>query len=145
MQSSCPCSSPLLTCTSTGDTQTQFCLRLCGVSGSWCTQGLSQPSERLWQVWGLILNAISPLLPSCWVFSFALGCGVSPQSHSNTSHHFSTYHLAGASLPLDVGYLLTVAPALHSYCSSTYHLAGAFSKWPCLKLASIHFGGARQK
>ena len=26
-QSPCPCSSPLLTCTSTGDTQTQFCLR----------------------------------------------------------------------------------------------------------------------
>ena len=25
-QSPCPCSSPLLTCTSTGDTQTQFCL-----------------------------------------------------------------------------------------------------------------------
>ena len=32
-QSPCPCSSPLLTCTSTGDTQTQFCLSLCGVSG----------------------------------------------------------------------------------------------------------------
>ena len=26
-----PCSSPLLTCTSTGDTHTQFCLSLCGV------------------------------------------------------------------------------------------------------------------
>ena len=35
-----------------------------------------------WWVWGLILNAISPLLPSFWVFSFALGCGVSPQSCS---------------------------------------------------------------
>ena len=35
----CPCSSPLQTCTSTGDTQTQFWLSLCGVSGSWCTQG----------------------------------------------------------------------------------------------------------
>ena len=33
-QSPCPCSSPLLTCTFTGDTQTQFCLSLCGVSGS---------------------------------------------------------------------------------------------------------------
>ena len=31
-QSPCPCSSPLLTCTSTGDTQTRFCLSLCGVS-----------------------------------------------------------------------------------------------------------------
>ena len=32
-QSPCPCSSPLLTCTSTGHTQTQFCLSLCGASG----------------------------------------------------------------------------------------------------------------
>ena len=40
-QSPCPSSSPLLTRTSAGDTQTQFCLSLCGVSGSWCTQGLS--------------------------------------------------------------------------------------------------------
>ena len=33
-QSPCPCGSPLLTWTSAGDTQTQFCLSLCGVSGS---------------------------------------------------------------------------------------------------------------
>ena len=34
-QSPCPCSRPLLTCTSLGDTQTQFWLSLlCGVSGS---------------------------------------------------------------------------------------------------------------
>ena len=39
-----------------------------------------QPSDCLWQVWGLILNMISPLLPSC---------GDSP-------------------LPLDVGYLFLV-------------------------------------
>ena len=37
---------------------------------------LFEPSKHLWQVWGLILNAIFPLLPSCWGFSFALGCGV---------------------------------------------------------------------
>ena len=49
-QSPCLCSSPLLTCTSTGDTHTQFWLSLCGGSGSWCTQGLFQPSEHLWQV-----------------------------------------------------------------------------------------------
>ena len=40
-QSPCPCSSALLTHTSAGDTQTQFWLSLCGVSGSWCTQELS--------------------------------------------------------------------------------------------------------
>ena len=42
-QGPCPCGSPLLTCTYTGDTQTQFCLSLCGVSGSWCTQGFLSP------------------------------------------------------------------------------------------------------
>ena len=47
------------------------------VSGSWCTQGLFESSEHLWQVRGLILNMTSPLLPSCWGFSFALGRGVS--------------------------------------------------------------------
>ena len=38
-QSPCPCSRPLLTHTSSGDTQTQFWLNLCEVSGFWCTQG----------------------------------------------------------------------------------------------------------
>ena len=38
---------------------------------------LFEPAERLWQVWGLILNVILPLLASCWSFSFALECGVS--------------------------------------------------------------------
>ena len=42
-QSPCPCSSPLMTRTSTGDTQTQFWLSLCGVSGFWCIQGLFEP------------------------------------------------------------------------------------------------------
>ena len=46
-QSPCPCRSLLLTCTSTGDTQTQFWLSLCGVSGSWCAQGLFELSESL--------------------------------------------------------------------------------------------------
>ena len=44
-QSSCPCDGPLLTCTSTGDIQTQFWLSLCV---SWCAQGLFEPSEHLW-------------------------------------------------------------------------------------------------
>ena len=99
-QSLCPCSRPLLTHTSTGDTQTQFCLSLCAVPGSWCSQGLFEPSEHLWQEWGLILNMNSLLLPSCWGFSFALGCGVSPHSNS------SVYHLTGVFLTLDVGYHL---------------------------------------
>ena len=55
----------------TVDIQTQFCLRLCG--GLW----VLVHTKFLWWVWGLILNEILPLLPSCWGFSFALGCGVS--------------------------------------------------------------------
>ena len=46
-QSPCPCSRPLPMCTSTGDDK-QFCLSLCGVPGSWCTQDLFEPSECLW-------------------------------------------------------------------------------------------------
>ena len=74
-QGPCPCSRPLLTHTSTGDTQT-----LKGRSGSGSVESpgmhkvLSEPSEHLWPVWGLIVNAISPLLPSCC--GFALGHGV---------------------------------------------------------------------
>ena len=75
-QSPSPCSSPLITCTSTGDTQTRFWLSLCGVFQSWCEQGLFEPSELLWWVWGLILNATWPLLLFCWGFYFALGYGV---------------------------------------------------------------------
>ena len=81
-QSPWPCGSPLLTRTSTGDGKTQFCLSICGVSGSWCAQGLFEPSEHLWQEWGLILSMNLPLLLSCWGFSFAPGNGVSPHSHS---------------------------------------------------------------
>ena len=69
-----------LTHTSAGDSQT-----LKGKSGSVSVGSLGpgahkdlfETSKSLWQVWGLILNTISPLLPSCWGFSFALGHGVS--------------------------------------------------------------------
>ena len=74
-QSPCPCGRPLLTHTPTGNAQTHFCLCLCGVPGFWCTQDLFEPSEHLWRERGLILNANSPLLPSFWGFSFALGQG----------------------------------------------------------------------
>ena len=72
---------PVLTCTSTGDTKAQLCLSPCGVSESWCAQGMFEPSQCLWWVWGLILKMISPLLPSCWGLSFALGREVSPQRY----------------------------------------------------------------
>ena len=80
-QSPYPCSSPVMTRTSTEDTQTQFWLSLCVVSGSWCTQGLLELSEHLWLAWSLILNVIPPLLPSFWVFfvlkvSFFVGSNI---------------------------------------------------------------------
>ena len=96
-QSPWPCGRPLLTCTSTGDTQTQFYLSLCGVPESWYAQGLFEPSWHFWWKWDLILNANSPLLPSCWGFSFALGCGISAHSCS------SPCHLTAVSLTLDGG------------------------------------------
>ena len=58
---------------------------LCGVSGSLWAQGMFKPSKQLWWGGGLILNAISPLLPSFWGFSFALGHRVSLQSHFSTT------------------------------------------------------------
>ena len=61
------------------ETLKHSCLSPCGVSGSWCAQGMFEPSACLWWVWGLIPKVISPLLPSCW--GFGLGRGVSPQRY----------------------------------------------------------------
>ena len=83
-QSLCPCSRPLPTRTSTGDTQIQLWLSLCGISGSWCTQGLFEPSDCLWWVWGLILNVTLLLLLSWWGCFFALGRGYLLLVGSNT-------------------------------------------------------------
>ena len=77
-QSPCPCGRPLLTCTSSGDTQTHKGRSdSVSVGSSGVHKVLFDPSEHVWWVWGLILNAISSLLLSCWGFSFALECGVS--------------------------------------------------------------------
>ena len=70
---------PLPLWQATADTQTHkrqvWGLSLFGVS--WCVLGFVW-AERLWWVWGLILNMISPPPPPfCWGFYFALGCGVS--------------------------------------------------------------------
>ena len=37
---------------------------------------LFEPFRHLWWVWGLIINVILPLLPTCWGFLFVLGRGV---------------------------------------------------------------------
>ena len=76
--------------------RSQFSLSLCGVPGSWCTQGLFEPSESLWRERGLILNANPPLLPSCWGFCFALGreylltAGPAPTVWREISPHSAT-------------------------------------------------------
>ena len=79
-QSPCPWSRPLLTHASAGDTQT-----LKGRSDSDSVGSvvpgvhkvLFEPSKHPWWIRGLILNAIWPLLPSCWGFFFALQSVVS--------------------------------------------------------------------
>ena len=78
-----PRSRSLLTRASTGDTQT---LKGRWLSVVWRSLLLSlgpgahkvlfAPSEHLWKVWGLILNVIVPLIPSCWSFLFTPGHGV---------------------------------------------------------------------
>ena len=77
-QSPWPYDRTLLTCPSEGETQT---LKDMSGSGYVGTPGvhkvLFESSELLWWVWGLILNAISPLPESYWGFSFALERGVS--------------------------------------------------------------------
>ena len=87
-QSSCPCGSPLLTHTSSGDSQTQFCLSLCAVSGSRCAQGMFQASEHLWRVWGLILKVILPSYHLLWIFLCSWTWGMSSkllQHHASAS------------------------------------------------------------
>ena len=61
-QSPCPRGSPLLTRTSTGDAQTQFCLSSCGVPGAWCTQGLFGPLSVVF-----ILKAPQPTQAPDWL------------------------------------------------------------------------------
>ena len=73
-----PCSRPLLTHTSAGDTQTlKVTPGSVSVGSPVAHKVLFEPSKHLWKVWGLILNAVSPLPLSCWGFSFALEHGVS--------------------------------------------------------------------
>ena len=57
--------------------QRQLWFHLVGPLGPGEYKVLFEPSKPLWWVWGLILNAILPLLSSCWGFSFALGHGIS--------------------------------------------------------------------
>ena len=75
-QNPCPYDRPLLTHASTGDIHTlkgRSGLFSVGSQGPEAHKDLFEPSECLWQVGGLILHVILPLLPSCWGFSFDPG------------------------------------------------------------------------
>ena len=87
--------------------------------GSWCTQALFEMSEHLWWVWGLILNAISPLLPPSWGFS-VLGHGVSPQSHFSAMQPPGAAHFIYVIISPGLC-LFNIIPGLLSYnhCIST--------------------------
>ena len=79
-QSPFPCSRPLLAHVSADNTKHSkagLAQSLVGSLGPSEQKVSFEPFEHLWWVWGLILSAVSPLLLSCWGFSFALGCGVS--------------------------------------------------------------------
>ena len=80
---------------------------LVGSLGPGARDVLFEPSEHLWQVWGLILNTILPLLLFVWASSLPLEVGcLLKLTPVLCSLHSSPYCLAGASpLPLDVGYI----------------------------------------
>ena len=117
-QSPCPCGKPLVTHASAGDTQT-----LKGRSGSVSVGSLGpgvhkfllEPSECVWRIWGLILNAISPLLLSCWGFSFVLGCGV---SFFGGISHFPVYSCSAVSCSFGV---LAGEDERMSFYSAVFH------------------------
>ena len=69
-QSLCPCGSPLLTCFSTGDAQTQFCLSLCGVSRSWSLAGMWFDSKHEFTPPTVLLRLL--LCPWMWGISSKL-------------------------------------------------------------------------
>ena len=65
-QSPCPCSSSLSAHNFAGDTQTQFCLSLCGVSGSWCAQDIVYDLQE----------SVSPVLCKFWWLYGRVNCNL---------------------------------------------------------------------
>ena len=72
-QSPWSCGRPLLTHTSAGDKHSKADL----AQSLWCTQRFIWAIRVSLAGNGFDSNTILPLLPSCWSFSFALGCGLS--------------------------------------------------------------------
>ena len=79
----------------------------------WCAQGLFEPSKHLWRVWGLILNVILHLLPSCWGFSFAFGRGV---SFFGGIQHSPFDGCSAASCILEFSEKLSTCPSTLPFC-----------------------------
>ena len=86
-QSPCPRGSPLLTRTSTGDAQTQFCLSSCGVPGAWCTQGLFGPLSVVF-----ILKAPQPTQAPDWLPVCDPACRTTRTGSSEPSFPLETPH-----------------------------------------------------
>ena len=77
---------------------------------------LSESSKHLWRVWGLILNAISLLLPSCWGFPFALGHGV---SFFGGIQHFPVDGCSAASCILEFLQKMNACPSTQPSCHTS--------------------------
>ena len=94
-----------------------------------CTRISFEPSECLWWVWGLILNVILPLLPSCWGFSFALRRGI---SFFGGIQHSPVYSYQNLNRPqrwkLDKTSFLLLA---HSHLSLDYQKPNLENNWKC--------------
>ena len=90
---------------------------------------LFEPSKCLWWVWGLILNVILPLLPSCWGFSFALRRGI---SFFGGIQHSPVYSYQNLNRPqrwkLDKTSFLLLA---HSHLSLDYQKPNLENNWKC--------------
>ena len=111
--------------------------------GSLCScahKVLFEPSQHLWQVWGLILNAILTLLPSYWGFSFALGCAVSFFGGIQPSP-VDGYSAASCNLEFSQEKMSTRASTLPS--SVDNKLGTVHSKIPRKELLSIFEGLSR--
>ena len=97
-------------------------------TGSWCIQDMFEPSGRcavcFWR-WFCPSYHLAGAYPLPLALDYLLkgDTAATPAWHSCLSN---AYRLAGASLPVNVGYLLTVAPVLHS-CWIIYQVLSILS------------------
>ena len=99
-QSPCPCSRPLLIHASTGDALKRRSGSVSvGSLGPGAPKVLSEPSKRLWQIWGLILNAILPLAPWKKIYD-------QPRQHiKKQKHNFANKGLSSQSYCFSSGHV----------------------------------------